>query len=382
MTRRGAWARLHRYAGLATALFLATAGLSGAVIAWHEEIDVALNADVLRARTAANAPVEYAIEDWIARVEATWPHSQVFYVAAPRDVQHVAQLYLAPREGQVEPEVDQVFLEPATQRITGARRRGVVPTRRLEVVPFVYALHESLCAGELGRRFLGCVAIVWFFDTIVGLRLAWPRLTLRSIRRAFGARLRGHPARRNYELHRASGLWVWPMLSVMAFTGFAMALHAEVFEPILDKLGPLTPDVLETLPTGDGHFTISPSAAMDLAKARVAERFGETVRVGGLRIVHDKHAYVVGLHTPADLMEAYPGAWVTVAGDRPVVLETRFAGGTTSTDWVHDLQLPLHSGRVMGTGGRVLITMLGLVVSVLSVTGVLVWWRKVGLRSR
>jgi len=37
---------------------------------------------------------------------------------------------------------------------------------------------------------------------------------------------------------------------------------------------------------------------------------------------------------------------------------------------------PLHSGRIIGVAGRVLMSVLGLAVAVLSVTGVLIWARK------
>ena len=40
--------RLHRYAGLATALFLLVAGLSGALLAFNHELDAALNPAMLR----------------------------------------------------------------------------------------------------------------------------------------------------------------------------------------------------------------------------------------------------------------------------------------------------------------------------------------------
>ncbi len=40
--------RLHRWFGLAIALFLFVAGLTGAVIAWDHELDAALNPVVLR----------------------------------------------------------------------------------------------------------------------------------------------------------------------------------------------------------------------------------------------------------------------------------------------------------------------------------------------
>lgn len=43
-------------------------------------------------------------------------------------------------------------------------------------------------------------------------------------------------------------------------------------------------------------------------------------------------------------------------------------------------QFSLHSGYLLGIPGRMLIALSGLVVAMLSVTGVYVWWRKRGAR--
>ncbi|MNO08416.1 hypothetical protein D3C81_2310440 [compost metagenome] len=45
-------------------------------------------------------------------------------------------------------------------------------------------------------------------------------------------------------------------------------------------------------------------------------------------------------------------------------------------------QLPLHSGRILGLPGRILISAMGLVIAMLSVTGVIIWWRKRAARVR
>lgn len=48
----------------------------------------------------------------------------------------------------------------------------------------------------------------------------------------------------------------------------------------------------------------------------------------------------------------------------------------TVADIFVQAQFPLHSGRILGLPGRILISFMGLVVAMLSVTGVLIWWRK------
>ncbi|HWT51888.1 MAG TPA: PepSY-associated TM helix domain-containing protein, partial [Caulobacter sp.] len=48
----------------------------------------------------------------------------------------------------------------------------------------------------------------------------------------------------------------------------------------------------------------------------------------------------------------------------------------TAADIFVQAQFPLHSGRILGLPGRILISLTGLVVAALSVTGVVIWWRK------
>lgn len=43
-----------------------------------------------------------------------------------------------------------------------------------------------------------------------------------------------------------------------------------------------------------------------------------------------------------------------------------------------DLQFPLHSGRIAGIPGRIFISVMGLAVAGLSVTGVVIWLRRRG----
>ena len=48
----------------------------------------------------------------------------------------------------------------------------------------------------------------------------------------------------------------------------------------------------------------------------------------------------------------------------------------TAADVFVQLQLPLHSGRILGLPGRILMSFMGLVVVMLAVTGIVIWERK------
>ncbi len=63
-------------------------------------------------------------------------------------------------------------------------------------------------------------------------------------------------------------------------------------------------------------------------------------------------------------------------GDTGTIIGERVPGQGTWGDVFMQAQLPLHSGRLLGTPGRVLISLMGVFVATLSVTGLLIWLRK------
>jgi uncharacterized iron-regulated membrane protein len=48
----------------------------------------------------------------------------------------------------------------------------------------------------------------------------------------------------------------------------------------------------------------------------------------------------------------------------------------SAADVFVQLQLPLHSGRILGMPGRIYMSVMGLVVTMLSITGIAIWARK------
>lgn len=60
----------------------------------------------------------------------------------------------------------------------------------------------------------------------------------------------------------------------------------------------------------------------------------------------------------------------------PFDLRERVPWKGTAADIFVQAQFPLHSGRILGLPGRILVSVMGLVVAALSVTGVVIWYRK------
>jgi hypothetical protein len=54
----------------------------------------------------------------------------------------------------------------------------------------------------------------------------------------------------------------------------------------------------------------------------------------------------------------------------------------TAADIFVQAQFPLHSGRILGLPGRILVSAMGLITAALSVTGIVIWWKKRAARQR
>ena len=81
-----------------------------------------------------------------------------------------------------------------------------------------------------------------------------------------------------------------------------------------------------------------------------------------------------GRETTMGLAARSCGALLRRPGRRPLGARVPWQG--TAADIFVQAQFPMHSGRILGLPGRVLISLMGIVVAALSVTGVVIWYRK------
>jgi uncharacterized iron-regulated membrane protein len=308
---------------------------------------------------------------------------------------------------------NQVFVDPASGAELGTRKWGAVwPLGRENFVSFLYKLHYSLHLPEMfgtdhwGVWLLGVIAILWTLDCFVGFYLTLParRRTKPTVDEALeqddapGAsvsgksfwqrwkpswlvRWRGGSYRVNFDLHRAAGLWTWGLLFVIAFTAFSMNLYREVFFPVMSLVSDVTPSPFDLRTPKDHDEPIEPriqfEGVIPVAHAEARRRsweqppgdvfYSREYGIYGVRFFHPEDGHGSGGVGHRALY--YDGMNGALLGDRQP-----WKG--SAADIFMQAQFPLHSGRILGLPGRILISIMGLVVAGLSITGVVIWWRK------
>lgn len=385
----------HRYAGLFIAFFLIIAGATGTAIAFYRELDSALNPELYRIEERAQPPL--GVEALAAAIRGSYPHAFVNLLMLDRRAGESVRVRLTPL---VDPATgksfaldhSEIFVDPFDGRVLGGRDRGNFRADRAHLMPFLYKLHYTLyLPAKWGDWFMGIVALVWLFDGFVGFYLTLPVATgsaakagknwWRRWRTAWQIKRGASRARLNFDLHRAGGLWLWLVFIMLAFTGVYFNLTNELFRPVLGWITPLTPEVapmLKTLPqstlpatlTFDEAIVRAEAVRSDSAKDMVPSfvglmpdspgiyrvRFADSDRGDASWHFHYENLYIDGRSGELITRISYYGGTV---GDKIVL-------------W----QYPLHSGFVFGFWGRVVIGASGLVVVLLSITGIVIWLRK------
>lgn len=401
---------LHRWAGLLMAGFLIVTGFTGAVISWDHELDEWLNPQLNEARSTGPALDALTLAE---AIEGRHAQIQVTSLPLAGEPGHAYAFWVEPRIDPASgkpyaPGFNQVFVDPVSGEELGKRQWGAVwPVTRENFVSFLYKLHYSLHLPAIGGIdhwgvwLLGIIALIWTIDCFTGVLLTLParrrtmpgdeKLSYKPAagRRSFWqrwqaswkVRWQGGPYQVNFDLHRAASLWTWGLLFVIAFTAFSLNLYREVFFPAMSLLSDVTPSPFElrtpTAPEQAAPAHVTFRQAVNAANSEAISR-GWREPAGSVFYSREFGIYGIAFFHPAD------GHGLGGVGHKQLYYDGqdgRYLGDRqpwkgSAADLFAQAQFPLHSGRILGLPGRILISAMGLVVAMLSITGVYIWWRK------
>jgi len=388
---------VHRYVGLVIAGFVALAGLTGSLLAWNHELEAVIAPALWRVERPH--PEAQRLDHLLLREHVQRLYPGTFVARAPLAQRQgepvVFRLYALPdpQTGDV-PDLpnDEVFVDPYTGLVLGHRTWGDLTQGSKNLMPFVYRVHQSLLLGETGSLVLGLAALLWTVDCFVG---AWLTLPARGGGRggpprrswwgrwrvAWTLRWRGSSSyRRHLDVHRVAGLWPWAMLFVVAWSAVAFNL-SPVYDPVMKTFFAHQADA-------DAPMLDVPSLspALDWEAAR---RHGRALMAGqaaqhGFAVIEEdalsydprNGIYAYRVRSSRDAADRWGITVVRFDGETGTLLRVWLPTGAASGDTIRTWLTTLH---MAGTGGwplQVLVCAVGLAASALSVTGVVIWWKK------
>ncbi|MET0391169.1 MAG: PepSY-associated TM helix domain-containing protein [Polyangiales bacterium] len=380
---------LHRWFGLLSAIFLFVAGATGALISWDHELDALLNPRFYHTPTPTPPQDDRAALATADRLERTDPRVMVTWLPLATEPDHTFQLSV---DARVDPATgrpyelgfNQVSIDPQSGEVLGKREWGEVSLSRENILPFLYKLHYTMHIPDgfdiqWGMWFMGIVAIVWVLDCFIALYISFP--SRKVWRKSLQFRWRAGGPKLNFDLHRSGGVWTWVLLLVISITAVSMNLNRQVMLPLVSFFSTLSPSPFDQPPATTLDKPLTPDVSREhiLARARAdAAARGWKAPAGGILYSELWNVYGVGFfeadndHGDGTLGNPY----LYYSGKDGSPAGVHIPGEGSGGDLFMQLQFPLHSGRLFGVAGRIIVSLLGLVVAILSVTGVIIWARR------
>jgi uncharacterized iron-regulated membrane protein len=390
---------LHRYIGLVMAGFLLLAGITGSMLAFYDEIDVALNPDLLLAQPPHADAIAMDPLQLRERVEAHYPSARADFIELAL-VPGRARLFRLKGETEAATAAlpnDEILINPYTGEILGERKWGDITQGGKSLMSFVFRFHRTLALGKSGEFFMGVIALLWTLNCIFGMLLTFPpaRRTREPATAAmFGPRrnwfARWTPSWKvrfdgtariiNFDLHRAGGLWPWALLFVFAWAGVAFNLK-QVYNPIMQSLFTIQDGQnIPTLPQPLRAPAVDWNEARNIGRVLMAlEAANQDFAIQQeYRLLYDPmrgvYRYIVRSDRDVRDVGGVTSIFIDATTGTRVAsyIPTGAASGDTIRSWIG----ALHMAQVGGTPYRILVSLLGLVVAMLSVTGAVAWWLK------
>lgn len=381
---------LHRYVGLVMAAFLVVASVTGSLLAFRDELDAWFAPHLFVPQSPAVAPLldPFELRERVQRQVA--PQGRVDAVVLSLRADATARFPVAPNpDGSTGRfhvlDYDEVFVDPHTGHIQGRRARNAITVSAQQFVPLVYLVHHSLALpGLWGTLLLGVISLLWTLDCFVGAYLTFPKARpfVPKWTPAWLLKWRAGAYRATLDLHRAGGLWLWAVLLLFAWSSVMFNLREPVFRPVMGVI----------LPFDDSWRTVPPrvrpvlTPQLDWQAARQAARVAmqDMATEVGFTVGHEErlqldrrrgvYAYLV--HSTVDLRSDIGNTAVLIDADTGVPrgrwLPTGGPAGNTVSNWMG----ALHMAQVFGRPYQVFVFVLGIAVTAITVTGVLIFLKK------
>ncbi len=363
LTPRHLWLNIHVYIGLAAGFFFVLLGLTGSVSMYRQALDELLNPQLVIQNPQGKpqsldkifANIRLAHPSRHGEWELEMPKSQDEMITAWYDNPHETfGEYYAPL---------MVSVNPYTAEVVASRFWGHT------FGTWLYNLHTQLLMGAFGARTVGMLGLGLIASCLSGLYLWWPR-NFANFRNMIRIQHRQGISRFAHDLHKLIGAFSFPLLLLLAFTGFHLAVPS-LLETIVDAPGMRHGEVGQTIRSTavPNQHPVSLEEAITIARGlfphaeirRVATPAGED---GSFR---------VNLRRPEDVNIRHPLTMVWIDRWSGQIREVRNPNKFTLGQRFIANMWPMHTGESFSVVGRLLWFIIGLTPSLLFISGLLQW---------
>ncbi|MBW4568690.1 MAG: PepSY domain-containing protein [Tolypothrix carrinoi HA7290-LM1] len=339
-------------------------GLTGSLLVFSDEIDRFLLSRQIGhiIPSGQRVSIESALNTVKAAYNSQGELKPTFIHALPEPDAPYQVFLTSPKGVRTE-----VSVNPYTGAIVGSRVSD--NTFRLLTIK----LHYQLLAGETGRQIMGVVALMLFILSVTGIFLwsGWQRLIS-----GFKIKLKAHPKRVNFDIHKVVGIIAAVFLGLTGLTGFCWNFYD------------LTKAVIYAM-----TFTANrPNPVSGAIANSSLLNLTQLLQKADAALPDAVTTYVVLPDKPEDTLqvgkklpqESWKYGFSQVYLDQYTGEVVQLKNGLKQSlgDKVLDSFAPLHFGTFGGLGTRILYVFIGLTPLILFITGFVMWWYRYKGKNR
>lgn len=347
---------IHLWTGVIVGLYLLVVSLSGAALVFRIDMQRALHPQLLQPQgEGALRPMAEVLR----AVQARYPDAKLSGVDAPSVNRPVYLAYVTDASG-----FHSVLVDPGTAQVLGELKDHTF-------ISTLQQLHFNLLLGSTGKIVNGVGALCLLALCISGAVIWWQGR--KRWHRGLKVRTRSGFAQFNWDLHSATGFWTVVLLLMWAITALNFVFPKQ-FRAVVNSVSPLSAPA-RVLSNVLGAGNTEPTWETLISKAQQL-RPGEFVaRVMVPTRPDDAFQVLMSRAQPTPMG---PDVMEPVYLDRYTGEPIKPAqGGSSAGDVIMRWAAPLHVGHFAGNGTRIAWLIVGLAPSVLFITGMLSWWRRV-----
>lgn len=388
--------RIHLYLSLAAGLVILIACLTGAILVFEKDLQMAANK---KRYYVEESGARLSLEGLTDKVKTGFPGHKINGIKVYKDRGRSAEVSISapPKKDGKPAENKPAEAKPAEGR--DAKKAGAPPQRQPGFTVFinpytgeilekysyqetffyqVFALHRWLLGGQnsIGKYIVGVSTFIFLFILITGIILWWPKT-----RRIMASRLKikwnAGWKRINHDMHLVFGFYSAIFLFIFAFTGLAWS-----FEWFNNGIYKVTNSPVKQAPPPksayvDGAKRISPDAA--LASAQTVQKDAEFYSVSfpkdSTEVFSVSSLPAHPVHesaTDAVYVDQYSG---NVAGT--LAFSERSLGAR-----VRSAFKPVHTGSIWGLPSKIIAFIVCLLGVTFPITGTIMWLNRTKKKAK
>jgi uncharacterized iron-regulated membrane protein len=352
--------QVHLWVGLVLALYLIVIGFTGSILVFRSELErlSRQNFWMLQRRSGSLANIATVVEN----IETAYPGRRITTVFVPNQDSPVFLADLLGRHGRT---------TIAADPISGAVLQEVHPEKSW--LNFVQDLHITLLIGPKGRMINGIGGAFLFLLNVTGLVIWWPGI--RSWKRALIVDFRRTWRRINFDFHRAAGFWTLTIVSFWAISAIYFGWPAQVFA-FVNRLSP----VISAKPPMVTAQPVPGSAAEPDLRSLVslASKFDPGATLSGIEFPYSRRAPLeIFMRRGNGVGREYTDTLYFNPADGKLLTIWRYGVNQSLGDWLIWLEVPLHYGTYWGLSIKILWSLLGLSIPLITISGALMYWNRV-----